>query len=140
LKKADVEQLINQRLEQRLAGFEVTIQQQAVSLYSGPLPPADETAKYEAVMPGFTDRWVVMAEKEQLATHATTKRRDVLSFLHSLSALLVAGSLCFLLIGGGLWLINGGKSLQGFTSIGSAAALVFWGYRRNAKKQQQPKG
>jgi len=36
------------------------------SSYSGPLPPAAETEKYEQVHPGFTDRWITMSEKEQV--------------------------------------------------------------------------
>jgi uncharacterized membrane protein len=39
------------------------------ALHVGPLPPAEELAKYERVLPGSADRIVAMAEKEQQHRH-----------------------------------------------------------------------
>ena len=36
-----------------------------VRSYSGPIPPAEEFARYEAVLPGSADRLISMAEREQ---------------------------------------------------------------------------
>ena len=35
--------------------------------YSGPIPPAEELARYEEVLPGSADRLISMAEREQTA-------------------------------------------------------------------------
>lgn len=37
--------------------------------YSGPYPEPSELAKYEEIQPGFADRLIAMAEKEQLERH-----------------------------------------------------------------------
>ena len=37
--------------------------------YSGPYPEPLELAKYEEIQPGFAERLIVMAEKEQLERH-----------------------------------------------------------------------
>lgn len=42
-----------------------------VRRYSGPIPPAEEVARYEEVLPGSADRLLSMAEREQ---------RDIVSF------------------------------------------------------------
>ncbi|MYE26711.1 MAG: DUF2335 domain-containing protein [Chloroflexi bacterium] len=42
-----------------------------VRRYSGPIPPAEEIARYEEVLPGSADRLLSMAEREQ---------RDIVSF------------------------------------------------------------
>jgi uncharacterized membrane protein len=82
--------------------------------YSGPLPPAKETERYEAVHPGFTNRWITMSELEQDQRHRTIKRRDWMSFCYSISSLL----------GSGVFLLHSGKTVEGFTSIGIAVASI----------------
>lgn len=44
------------------------------ALHIGPLPPAEELAKYEKVLPGAADRIVAMAEREQ---QHRLERRDI---------------------------------------------------------------
>ncbi len=39
------------------------------SLYSGPVPDPDTLGKYEAIQPGFAERLLTMAEKEQSNRH-----------------------------------------------------------------------
>ena len=43
---------------------EITLSRE-VSRYSGPIPPAEEFARYEEVLPGSADRLISMAEREQ---------------------------------------------------------------------------
>jgi uncharacterized membrane protein len=47
----------------------VLVQQETIqaSAYSGPLPPPEAMAKYEAILPGFTDRLLTNFEKQ--STH-----------------------------------------------------------------------
>jgi uncharacterized membrane protein len=91
---------------------------------TGPLPVASETAKYEEIMPGFTDRWTKMSEKEQQNQFDTTKRRDKYEITHKLTSLLLAFVLGMTLIGGGIWLLSKGMKIEGYTAIGLAAASV----------------
>ena len=60
-----LEQLPEDQRQQILAKAVVQLSRTEVSLFSGPLPPAEELARYEDALPGSADRIVTMAEKEQ---------------------------------------------------------------------------
>lgn len=92
--------------------------------YSGPLPPAEETRTYEEIHPGFTGRWITMAEEEQKARLLTVQRRDQYEFTYRMTAIVGAWLLAAGLIGAGVWLISIGKEIGGFVSIGVAIASV----------------
>jgi uncharacterized membrane protein len=92
--------------------------------YSGPLPPAKETERYEAVHPGFTNRWITMSELEQDQRHRTIKRRDWMSFCYSISSLVAALLIVLVFLGSGVFLLHSGKTVEGFTSIGIAVASI----------------
>lgn len=51
----------------------VSISQQ--QLYSGPVPDPESLAKYEQIFPGFADRLITMAEKEQDSRISSQKSR-----------------------------------------------------------------
>lgn len=55
--------------------------------YSGPIPPADELARYEGTQPGAADRLIAMAEREQAAIIAFRNR--ALLVTSALSALTI---------------------------------------------------
>lgn len=42
-------------------------------LYVGPVPDPDSLAKYESIQPGFANRLIAMAEKEQSERHASNR-------------------------------------------------------------------
>lgn len=122
LKPGELEALVGQMVESRLPTMveQIVVEQS----YSGPLPPAKETQIYETVHPGFTNRWITMAEKEQTARHQTISRRDWMKLAYSLLSLLAAFITILLFVGAGLFLIHTGKSGEGFASIGIAVASI----------------
>lgn len=118
-----LERAIEKVVESRLpVMIEQTIVQQYS--YSGPLPPSEETARYEVIHPGFTDRWIKMSEKEQDQRFVVIKRRDHMEIAYKLAALAASSAITFCLVGGGIFLLYHSKTMEGFTSIGLAAAAV----------------
>jgi uncharacterized membrane protein len=75
-----------------------------VSLFSGPLPPAEQFEQYERVLPGCADRIVTMAESA--LTHNLQAERDQIALdkAHAASDAaarklgLICGFLCFVLL------------------------------------------
>jgi uncharacterized membrane protein len=118
LEKA-IEKVVESRLPMMV---EQTIVQQYS--YSGPLPPSEETERYEKVHPGFTDRWIKMSEKEQEERFKVIKRRDYLEIIYRTLVLAVSSFIMLGLVGGGIFLLYQNKTMEGFASIGVAVAAV----------------
>ena len=83
----------------------IPVTRQQVS-YSGPLPPADELAQYESVLPGAAERILSLAEKEAEHRHRAddkiiektlhfNKVGQILSFSLSLLSL---GAVCLCVV------------------------------------------
>lgn len=75
--------------------------------YSGPIPPAQELANYENIVPGAAERILQMAEKSQLhqsemekacitAKDGEVKRGQRFAFMVTLGAFIVSGIAMFL--------------------------------------------
>ena len=66
----------------------------SASLYSGPLPPASEMEKFEAICPGSADRIITMAEKQsehrQKIEYKVVNASNCRSILGVISALLIS--------------------------------------------------
>ena len=131
----ELQRLVDRVVEARLSTFSVTTEQ----YHSGPLPTAEQTEKYELIHPGFTDRWIAMSEREQEMNHGTVKRRDVFGFIHSLCALVVTTLIILTFVGGGVFLIHSGKSMEGFGTIGVAIASVIGALRYRATHSEGKK-
>jgi uncharacterized membrane protein len=104
--------------------------------FSGPLPPPDIARQYEDILPGFTERTLVMAEKSQDHEITRSKRIDRYIFLHRMSSTLLAFVLITAMCGGGFWLLMTGRELGGFTALLAAVAAViaaFYNSRKNSK-------
>jgi uncharacterized membrane protein len=102
---------------------QLTIAQSSKS-FSGPLPSPESLAEYEQISPGFADRIVKMAEKEQVHRHEQDNLRwpaqkkllsrgQVFGFILSLS-----------IVGGGIWLLLENKPIYGFTTLLGAIGVV----------------
>jgi len=96
-----------------------------ISRFSGPLPPPEELAKYDRILPGAADRIIRMAAQQSVhrlnletvaigANAATQKWGLACAFVTAMSA-----------IWGGIWISLKGMSGAGLTTIiGALAALV----------------
>lgn len=93
--------------------------------FSGPLPPAAELQKYEAVAPGVADRIIRMAEAEQAHRH----RMDQKIFTHearrSWGGLAMGGVIALSFFAGSVYLVATGEAVAG-TILGTVdlVALV----------------
>ncbi len=113
-----------------------------VSRYSGPLPPPENLAKYEQILPGSADRIIRMAEQQAmhrqhleklvLGSNATAQKWGLgCAFIIAMSA-----------IWGGVWLSLKGMSGEGLAAIiGALVALVavFVYGKADQKKELQKK-
>ncbi|MBB2206443.1 DUF2335 domain-containing protein [Gluconacetobacter takamatsuzukensis] len=89
--------------------------------YSGPLPPPDQLARYEQIMPGAVDRLIAMAEREQLHRLEIEKtikiRREIGTSL--------AVSLLVAIVGVGIAVTgNFSGSIAVASTIGGAAVAI----------------
>jgi uncharacterized membrane protein len=107
--------------------------------YSGPLPPSEQLAQYDAIVPGLADRVVKMAESN--ASHRQTMEASVVegnvaaqargqwfAFILALAVLSVGG-----------WLVHEGKTEIGlWVILGDVItlAVVFIGGRLMAKQER----
>jgi uncharacterized membrane protein len=112
-----------------------------ISRFSGPLPPPEELAKYERILPGSADRIIRMAEQQ--ATHRQHLEKVVVGSNASTQkwGLGCAFIIAMIAICGGVWLSLKGMSGAGLTSIISAlAALVgVFVYGKSGQKEELKK-
>jgi uncharacterized membrane protein len=122
---------------------QLTITQEASS-FSGPLPPPETLAEYDQISPGFANRIITMAEKEQVHRHMQDELRwpvqrkllsrgQVFAFILSLS-----------IVAGGIWLLLENKQISGFVTLLGAIGVVAGPFiyqmrwrRKQAAQQQQ---
>lgn len=117
-------------------GSSVAIQA-SVSSFSGPLPPPEALAAFDAIVPGAAERILVMAEKQQ--THRHQLESQVVSsnsFAQRLGPIL-GFVLAALIVLGGFWLIEQGKSIVGMAAILSATASLVAVFVIGKQKQRE---
>lgn len=112
-----------------------------ISRFSGPLPPPEDLAKYEQILPGAADRIIRMAEQQ--AAHRQGLETVVVGANAAIqkwglaSAFIIAMSA----IWGGIWLSLRGMSGAGLTAIiGALVALVgVFVYGKSEQKKELTK-
>lgn len=119
-------------IEPRLVSFS------ASESFSGPLPPPDVLAQYNAILPNAANRIVTVFENQ--ASHRISMETLVISADVSRAqwGLRFGFVLALLMLTGGIYLIASGKSVDGFAVlVGEAAILVgsFLYGRRQREKQ-----
>lgn len=65
-----------------------------------------------------------MSENEQIQRHKTIHRRDWMGFSYSIFAMVSVLLIVILFLGGGIYLLSSGKTVEGFSTIGTAVASV----------------
>lgn len=124
-------------------GQQVVFQQQRVSVHQGPLPPPEVLDRYEATNPGFANRLLELAEKEQRHRHAIEAETNKANINLANRALdeqklgqVLAFTLAMVLIGSAIFLAMSGQPglamvLGGTTLVGAIALFL-------RKKAEQP--
>jgi len=112
-------------------------------LRAGPLPPPQDLAAYEEVLPGAADRILAMAEKEQDRRLARADRQvdaDIRDSGRGVVCAFVLGMTCIV---GGLIALIMGVTAGAYISLAGMAPLVgtfIYGTRRKAQRPQpQPR-
>ena len=117
------------------SGTRLIARQQSLSVRSGPLPPAEDLAAYDAVTAGAAQRIIAMAEREQNHRHA---QEAAAVRLHSEELSLrrrgqsCALALGLILIAAGAFAIFMGQpeaACAVFAALGAGALSVFLGGR-----------
>lgn len=108
------------------------------TIFAGPIPPAEELAKYEKILPGSADRILKMAEKQ--STHRRELENKILeSNIKTAATGQVFGFTIFTLaLIAGVVLILLGKNGEGLvTSLSSLAIIIgIFIYDRADKRQE----
>jgi uncharacterized membrane protein len=96
----------------------------AISWRAGPYPDPEDLAKYEAILPGFTDRILTLTERETDHRIASERRRDDATISLASRGQVLAFIVVMTLVGGGIASILTGHSLVGFAGLIVAAATL----------------
>lgn len=93
--------------------FSTAFEVATATAFVGPIPPPELLAKYERTLPGLADRLVLIAENESEHRRALQRRAARLSELG-----LAAGfAIAMTALGGGIFLVHEGSSVEGMGSI-----------------------
>ncbi|WP_163652023.1 DUF2335 domain-containing protein [Listeria sp. PSOL-1] len=144
----EADEAVGQILEKMSDKTRLLVEQKVEkTLYSGPLPPADQIKKYEEAMPGAADRIFKMAENQ--ATHRQTMETEKMSLTKDLNQRLVKNEIKNnsrgLLFGfiitlvfafGGFLLILLDKPVSGFVSLIVTVASLAGAFIYRKRKQQ----
>lgn len=107
--------------------------------YSGPIPPPQMLAEYEAVQPGFADRIISMAEKEQANRHLLENKAVDGAIKKDARGQHYALMTSFGVLGGGSLLIYTGHDWAGVALCASAlTGLAYIFVSGNRKKENIP--
>ncbi len=103
--------------------------------YSGPLPPPEVLAKFDQVVPGGAERILAQFEAQR-----ARRQRIELRAINSNTFVQIFGAISALLlgllaIGGGLFLVHEGKSLEGFGAFFTGLAALVGVYIYGKKSQ-----
>jgi uncharacterized membrane protein len=122
------------RQDQKQGTFQITA---SGIQFSGPIPHPDILVKYNDAHPGAADRIIAMAEKQ--AAHRQELERTVVNTncLTAKRGPIYGFIICMTAIGGGVYLIELGKSAAGLASIIGALASLSIVFIYGRTKQQQ---
>ena len=117
----------------------------SMELYSGPIPPASELAKYETILPGAANRILTMAEKQ--SQHRQKMENTMLNAsIKSEKRGQLFGFIIFgLAIVAGFTLLMFGRNIEGLVSlllsIGGIISLFVYNRKevRKEMKKKEPK-
>jgi len=131
----EIEKLVEQKVEATVAQRMEAIRVETVETFSGLTPHPEHCERYEALMPGFTDRVLKIAETSQSMTAATSRRRDWLNFISRALGQLFAVTVTLTFIGGGIFLFYHDKNgaAWGSMAVGLASVVTAFAafYRSN---------
>ncbi len=108
----------------------------AVTSYSGPLPPPEVLARFDAIYPGSA-RLIIDDFLNESAQRREAERKALPSVLFRQTLGAVTASLLGLLgLGGGIWLSHEGRSLGGLSSVlGTLGTLLAIFLYQNKKSE-----
>lgn len=111
---------------------------------SGPLPDADELAKYERVSPGFAKEILEMAKSEQGHRHDHVANaqsgaiwRDRLGQIFGLICVFVFAYIAYEMIQKGAY--GWATTLLGVELVALTGVFVFGKFEKNSNSKQEPK-
>lgn len=109
--------------------------------FEGPLPPPEQLTQYEQISPGFAERIIQMAEKEQQFRHRDVGEIRVIQKKFLSRGQVFGFILSLAIIVGGILLIMSDKPTSGFISIlagiGTVAGPFFYRVHREKKQAEQ---
>lgn len=117
--------------------------------FSGPLPPPELLKGYNEVFAGWAERIVAMAERQAQHRQSLEKRVIESNCSAQSRAQWFTFVLALLVIGGGVYLLAQGRSLEGFAAIilalASLIAALIYGHteqrkERGLKRRPLPQG
>lgn len=105
--------------------------------FRGPLPPPDMLAEYEKIQPGFADRIVSMAEKQQ--NHRISIERSVVDTNNENSriGLYIGGAIGIIGVTGSLIIVALGHPVSGLAALFLALASLAGVYFKGLHEKQQ---
>lgn len=112
------------------------------SSFSGPIPPPDLLAGYEATLPGAMDRIIRMAESAQAHSQRMDSRAQTFTFIESMAGVSAALIIALVAIGGGLYALMNGATGAGLfiTGVGLGPLIGAFLYKYRKSKDEDARG
>ena len=117
---------------------EVIAQISVSETFSGPYPHPKHLEVYEKYFPGFLEKAVSLAEKEQSDHTKAAKRIDWQDFWVKMASLLIAFVFICGTVGGGFYLLLHDKDISGYVLTIGGLASVIWAIWNNRAKNPKP--
>ena len=132
----------NKKVNQQSTSLVATQSKLSATFSSGPIPDAEQLAKYDTVLPGAADRIISMAERQSVHRQAIEKIVVMSNARNSTLGVVAAFILGVLTIVGGVFLAYNGSELTG-TILGSTGlvglATVFIYGTRSSRRERMEK-
>jgi uncharacterized membrane protein len=102
----------------------IVVQQARLDHHSGPLPPPEQFAGYEAILSGAAERILRMAEREQEHRHRQEDRIVTGAIRTTYAGQAISASLGAIVCGGGIFAIIQGQAIGGAVAVVAALASI----------------
>lgn len=111
------------------------------SYFSGPFPRPDHAEQYEKICPGFMDRSLQLAEKEQANLNESNKRRDWQYLFFRCFQVCCGLVLALFIVGGAIYLVSNEYGIGWYSGMLFAlATLILAAVYGQKSNQDEPQG
>lgn len=104
--------------------------EQTVEWYQGVVPHPEHLERFEALLPGATDRFLALAERQSAHRQRLENKFMNLNGAASITGAISAGVVSLVSVGGAIYLLATGHGLMDFAACLTPLAPIIWAFRK----------